>query len=85
MKDIGTIASVVAAIGTIISIWYNKRMSKGSIRRRIARKERKIYDIQNQIYRIYGLNDNGTGRALTYLDIKKRKLQEEIEDLRLEL
>ena len=35
--------------------------------------------------KIYGLNDNGTGRALSPLDMKKRKLQEEIEDLRLEL
>ena len=34
---------------------------------------------------IFGLNDNGTGRAMTSLDYKKEKLQREIEDLRLEL
>ena len=49
MDNIGTIASVVAAVGTIMSIWYNKRMSKGSIRRRIAKKERQISDIDNEL------------------------------------
>jgi len=85
MDSIGTIASVVAAVGTVLSLWYSRRMSKGSIRKRIAKKQRQIGDIDNQLCRKYGLNDNGHGRALTSLDFKKEKLQEEIEDLRLEL
>lgn len=82
---IASIASIIAAIAAVATLRYTKRNSRGNIRRRIAAKERQISDIQNQIYRRYGLNDNGTGRALSSLDMKKRKLQEEIEDLRLEL
>ena len=82
---IASIASIIAAIAAVATLRYTKRNSRGNIRRRIAAKERQISDIQNQIYRRYGLNDNGTGRALSPLDMKKRKLQEEIEDLRLEL
>ena len=82
---IASISSIIAAIAAVATFRYTKRMSRGNIKRRIAAKERQISDIQNQIYRIYGLRDNGTGRALSPLDIKKRKLQEEIEDLRLEL
>ena len=82
---IASIASIIAAIAAVATFRYTKQMSRGTIKRRIAAKERQISDIQNQIYRRYGLNDNGTGRALSPLDMKKRKLQEEIEDLRLEL
>ena len=82
---IASVASIIAAIASVATLRYTKRNSRGNIRRRIAAKERQISDIQNQIYRRYGLNDNGTGRALSPLDMKKRKLQEEIEDLRLEL
>ena len=88
MKDLGTIASIasiIAAIAAVATLIYTKRNSRGNIRRRIAAKERQISDIQNQIYRRYGLRDNGTGRALSDLDYKKAKLQAEIEDLRLEL
>ena len=82
---IASVASIIAAIAAVATLRYTKRNSRGNIRRRIAAKERQISDVQNQIYRRYGHNDNGTGRALSSLDIKKRKLQEEIEDLRLEL
>lgn len=82
---IASIASIIAAIAAVATLRYTQRNSRGNIRRRIAAKERQISDIQNQIYRRYGLNDNGTGRALSPLDMKKRKLQAEIEDLRLEL
>ena len=82
---IASVASIIAAIAAVATLRYTKRNSRGNIRRRIAAKKRQISDIQNQIYRRYGLNDNGRGRALSPLDMKKRKLQEEIEDLRLEL
>ena len=85
METVGIIASLVAAFASLMTLWYTIRMSKGNVRRRIERKRGQIGDIDNQLCRKYGLNDNGTGRALSPLDMKKRKLQEEIEDLRLEL
>ena len=88
MKALGTIASIasiIAAIAAVATLRYTKRNSRGNIRRRIAAKEREISMIDNQLVNIFGLNDNGTGRAMTSLDYKKAKLQAEIEDLRLEL
>ena len=82
---VGAVASIIAAVAGVVTYTFTKRMSKGNIKRQIAKKERQISDIQNQIYRRYGLNDNGTGRAMTSLDYKKAKLLAEIEDLRLEL
>lgn len=82
---VGAVASIIAAVAGVVTYTFTKRMSKGNIKRRIAAKERQISDIQNQIYRRYGLRDNGTGRALSSLDYKKEKLQKEIEDLRLGL
>ena len=82
---VGAVASIIAAVAGVVTYKFTKRMSKGNIRRRIAAKERQISDIQNQIYRTYGLNDNGTGRAWGPLDYKKAQLKAELEDLRLEL
>ena len=82
---IASLASIVAAIAAVATFRYTKRNSRGNIRRRIAAKERQISDIDLQLCRKFGLNDTGQGRALTTLDLKKEKLQEEIEDLRLEL
>ena len=82
---IASIASIIAAIAAVATFRYTKQMSRGNIKRRIAAKERQIRDIQNLIYDRYGINDNGTGRAMSDLDFMKAKLQEEIEDLRLEL
>ena len=82
---IASIASIIAAIAAVATFRYTKRMSRGNIKRRIAAKERQISDIQNQMYRRYGLRYNGTGRSLSDWDYKKAKLQTELEDLRLEL
>lgn len=82
---IASVASIIAAIAAVATLRYTKRNSRGNIRRRIAAKEREISMIDIQLVNIFGLNDNGTGRAMTSLDYKKAKLQEEIEDLRLEL
>ena len=84
MDNIGTIASVVAAVGTIMSIWYSRRMSKGSIRRRIAKKERQISDIDNELIRRFGIH-RGNCHPITSLDQKKAKLIQEINDLQNEL
>jgi len=81
---IAAVVYIVAAKVSISSFRYTKQMSKGNIKRQIAAKERQIRDIQNRIYDRYGINDNGTGRAMSKLDYMKAKLQAEIEDLRLE-
>lgn len=85
METIGIISSVIAAITGILSIWYTKRMSKSNIRRRIEKKQKEISDIDIQLSRKFGLNDNGYGRTLTLLDKRKEKLLSEIEDLNKEL
>lgn len=82
---IASVASIIAAVAAVSTFTYTKRNSRGNIRRRIAKKERKINDIDSQLRLKFGINDNGGGRALTSLDKKKRKLQEEIKDLSLEL
>lgn len=85
METIGIISSVIAAITGILSIWYTKRMSKGNIRRRIEKKQKEISEIDNQLSRKFGLNDNGYGRTITSLDKRKEKLLSEIEELNKEL
>ena len=82
---VGAVASIIAAVFGVKSYKYAKKMSRGNIRRQIAAKERQIMEIDNQLVRKFGIYDTGRGRALTALDMKKEKLQEEIEDLRLEL
>ena len=81
----GTGGVAVAAVAGVVTYKFTKKMSRGNIRRQIAAKERKIREIDNQLVRKFGIYDTGCGRALSPLDMKKRKLQEEIEDLRLEL
>lgn len=82
---VGAVASIIAAVFGVKSYKYAKKMSRGNIKRQIAAKERQISEIDNQLVRKFGIYDTGRGRALTALDMKKEKLQEEIEDLRLEL
>lgn len=81
----GAVASIIAAVAGVVTYKFTKKMSRGNIRRQIAAKERQIREIDNQLVRKFGIYDTGRGRALTALDMKKEKLQEEIEDLRLEL
>lgn len=81
----GAVASIIAAVAGVVTYKFTKKMSRGNIRRQIAAKERQIMEIDNQLVRKFGIYDTGRGRALTALDMKKEKLQEEIEDLRLEL
>ena len=82
---VGAVASIIAAVAGVVTYKFTKKMSRGNIRRQIAAKERQIREIDNQLVRKFGIYDTGCGRAWTSLDFKKRKLQEEIEVLRLEL
>lgn len=84
MEIIGIIASVIAAIAAIIALWYTIGASKGSILKRIDRKERQIQEIDNKLVRMYGLN-RGRGGFITPLDEKKFKLQAEVAELKRRL
>ena len=85
METVGIITSLVAAFASLMTLWYTIRMSKDNVRRRIERKRGQIGDIDNQLCRKYGLNDNGFGRPQTSLDRKKSQLYAEIEELEKEL
>lgn len=80
MNDIGIIASVIAAVVAIITLFFTIRNSKGNVIKRIERKQNQIHEIENQFYRSYGLNANMSMHYPT--SAKKRKLEEEIEELR---
>lgn len=83
MDSIGTIASIIAAITGIIATItgiIGIRNSKGNVIKRIERKQDQIHEIENQFYRSYGLNANMGMHYPT--SSKKRKLEEEIEELR---
>ena len=84
MEIVGIIASVIAAVAAIIALWYTIGASKGSILKRIDRKERRIQEIDNQLVRMYGIN-RGSGGFITHLDAKKTKLKAEIAELKRRL
>ena len=83
MNDIGTIASIIAAITGIVAMITGIvaiRNSKGNVIKRIERKQRKIQDLDTQFARTYGLNAN---MSLHYpFWEKKEKLEAEISELR---
>ena len=83
MNDIGTIASIIAAITGIVAMITGIvaiRNSKGSVIKRIERKQREIQELETQFAKTYGLNANMNMHYPT--SAKKRKLEEEIEELR---
>lgn len=79
------ILAAIAAIASIVGIVLGQRNTKGSIRRRIEKKQQQINKIDNLLLRNFGLNDNGYGRPRTSLDEKKKKLMSEIQELEKEL
>ena len=83
MNDIGTIASIVAAITGIVAMITGIvaiRNSKGNVIKRIDRKQKQIQDLDNQFYRTYGLNANMGMHYPT--KEKKDRLEAEINELR---
>lgn len=83
MEYIGVIASEIAAIAAVLSLFVTIRNTKASINRRIDRKKRKILEIENSQCRMYGLNRKNN--VITPLDEKKNKLQSEINELQRRL
>ena len=83
MNDIGTIASIIAAITGIVAMITGIiaiRNSKGNVIKRIERKQQEIQDLDNQFARTYGLNANMSMHH-PYWE-KKDKLEAEINELR---
>lgn len=83
MNDIGTIASIVAAITGIVAMITGIiaiRNSKGNVIRRIERKQNQIHELEQNFYRTHRLNDD----MRRYYDIhaKKEKLENQINELR---
>ncbi len=82
MNDIGTIASIIAAITGIVAMITGIiaiRNSKGNVIKRIERKQAQIHEIENQFYRSYGLNANVRMHSPTFSKIDK--LQKDIDEL----
>lgn len=82
MNDIGTIASIVAAITGIVAMITGIiaiRNSKGNVIRRIERKQHQIHDLEQNFYRTYGLNDDM--RRHYNIQAKKEKLENQINEL----
>ena len=84
METIGVIASVVAALAAVITLVFTVRNNKGNILKRIDKKEEQIRMIDHQLFLRFGLN-RGVGGYSSPLDMKKRRLQEEVAELKRKL
>ena len=81
--DIGTIASIVAALTGIITLFYTIYHSKGNVRRRIEQKRKKIAELEFQFSKKYGLNARMSQHYPTQRE--KDKLEKDINELEKEL
>ena len=81
--DIGTIASIIAALTGTITLFYTVYHSKGNVRRRIERKQRKIHKLEYQFTKKYGLDARMSRHYPTLM--KKEKLENDINELNKEL
>ena len=84
MEIVGIIASLLAAIAALLSLFFTVRNSKGSILKRIDKKQKQILDIDNKLVHMFGINGRWP-KVITPLDIKRSKLQSEINDLQRKL
>ena len=84
MEMVGIISSVIAAIAALATLWFSVRTSKGSMLKRIDKKEAQIRRIDNQEIRMYGLNGR-SHNVITPLDEKRNRLQSEIDELKRKL
>ena len=80
MDSIIKIAPLIAAVVGIIALVVSIRNSKGSIIKRIERKERKIQELEFQFAKRYGLNANMRSNYEFYK--KRERLEESIKELR---
>lgn len=78
--DFGTIASIIAAVVGTLTLVFTVRNSKGSITKRIERKQNQIHELEQNFYRTHGLNDDM--RRYYIIQTKKEKLENQINELR---
>ena len=76
--------SIIAAIAAIITLIFTIKNSKSYILHKIDKKEQEIRDIEDFQVRQFGHN-RGRMHPITQMDIRKRKLKEEIEQLKRRL
>ena len=83
MNDIGTLASIIAAITGLVAMITGIiaiRNSKGNVIKRIERKQSKINALEQSFYRTYGLHDDM--RRHWAFQEKKERLDSDIAELR---
>lgn len=81
--DIGTIASIIAAVVATITLFFTVRNSKWNILKRIERKEQIIRELNNQYLRTYGLQSNMNPNHPIYKKIKK--IERSVEELKMHI
>lgn len=81
--DIGTIASIIAAVVTTITLFFTIRNSKWKILKRIERKEQIIRELRNQYLRTYGLQSNMNPNHPIYKKIER--LEKSVEELKMHI
>ena len=84
MELIGIIASVIAAVAAIASLCFSVLTSKGYLLKRINHKEEQIRKIDHMLYIKNGYK-HISGGPITPLDEKRRKLEDEINELKCKL
>lgn len=78
--DIGTIASIIAAIVATITLFFTIRNSKWNVLKKIERKERQIYELKNQYLRTFGLQSNINPNHPIYKKITR--IEKRVEELK---
>ena len=78
MGTIDRIIAIIGAISTLILLWN----SKPALLKRIACKERRHWNTEQEMTRQYGVCNQHRPPVLTPLDRKKEKLQQQIERLK---
>lgn len=83
MEEIGTIASVIAAIATIATLIFSIRTSKGYILKKIDRKELQIMRINRTLS--IQRRQMEIGVPISPLEKKRDKLENEVNELKRKL
>lgn len=84
MNTISIICSIIAAAASIITVIFSFMMwrdSKRNLLKKIEKKERKINEIDNHLFRTFGADYSGRG-PINSLEEKKRRQQSEVNYLK---
>lgn len=78
MGTIDRIITIIGAISTLILLWNSTPV----LLKRITRKEKQLWNTEQEMTRQYGVCNQHRPPVLTPLDRKKEKLQQQIERLK---